>query len=154
MHLDIKADTIDYHWNRYVSKNDPKTCWLYCPFRDIHGTRENTDHLSRVDNKGHHWSLPTLYQPWQQGSWGQYGAHPGPTGPGWAPCWSHELCYLALTKSMGHWKTFLGEISKEKLKAFSWCAKLLQPYLTGASELIERHEWNLLYYSTKTQFQI
>ena len=27
-----------------------------------------------------------------QSSWGQHGAHLGPTGPRWAPCWSHELC--------------------------------------------------------------
>ena len=25
---------------------------------------------------------------------GQYGAHLGPTGPRWAPCWPHELCYM------------------------------------------------------------
>ena len=34
--------------------------------------------------------------PWQQGSWGQHGAHMGPTGPRWAPCWPHELCYLGI----------------------------------------------------------
>ena len=28
------------------------------------------------------------------GSWGQHGAHLGPTGPRWAPCWPHEPCYL------------------------------------------------------------
>ena len=32
--------------------------------------------------------------PWQQGSWGQNGAHLGPTGPRWAPCWPHKLCPL------------------------------------------------------------
>ena len=32
--------------------------------------------------------------PWLQGSWGQHGAHLGPTGPRWAPCLPHELCYL------------------------------------------------------------
>ena len=31
---------------------------------------------------------------WEQGSCDQHGAHLGPTGPWWAPCWSHELCYL------------------------------------------------------------
>ena len=31
------------------------------------------------------------------GSWGQNGAHLGPTGPRWAPCWPHELCYLGDT---------------------------------------------------------
>ena len=25
---------------------------------------------------------------------GQHGAHLGPTGPKWAPCWPHELCFL------------------------------------------------------------
>ena len=30
---------------------------------------------------------------------GQHGAHLGPTGPRWAPCWPHELCYLGSTKS-------------------------------------------------------
>ena len=29
--------------------------------------------------------------PWWQGSWGQHGAHLGPPGPRWAPCWPHEL---------------------------------------------------------------
>ena len=32
--------------------------------------------------------------PDKQGSWGQRGAHLGPTGPRRAPCWPHELCYL------------------------------------------------------------
>ena len=32
--------------------------------------------------------------PWQQGSWGQHGAHLGPTGPRWAPCWPHDSCHL------------------------------------------------------------
>ena len=25
-----------------------------------------------------------------------YGAHLGPTGPRWAPCWPHKLCYLVV----------------------------------------------------------
>ena len=25
-----------------------------------------------------------------------HGAHLGPTGPRWAPCWPHELCYLGI----------------------------------------------------------
>ena len=35
-----------------------------------------------------------LKYPWEQGSWGQHGANLGPTGPRWAPCRPHELCYL------------------------------------------------------------
>ena len=32
----------------------------------------------------------------KQNSWGQHGAHMGPVGPRWAPCWPHEPCYQAL----------------------------------------------------------
>ena len=32
--------------------------------------------------------------PSKQGSWGQHGAHLGPTGLRWAPRWAHQLCYL------------------------------------------------------------
>ena len=28
-----------------------------------------------------------------QSSWDQHGAHLGPVGPRWAPCWPHEPCY-------------------------------------------------------------
>ena len=38
--------------------------------------------------------VETSLLPRQQGSWGQHGAHLGPTGPRWAPCWSDEPCYL------------------------------------------------------------
>ena len=41
--------------------------------------------------------VPQTAQRWHpryQGWWGQYGAHLGPTGPRWAPCWPHELYYL------------------------------------------------------------
>ena len=31
---------------------------------------------------------------WLESSWGQHGAHLGPIGPRWAPCWPHEVCYL------------------------------------------------------------
>ena len=37
-----------------------------------------------------HWSsLPRIYPDSKV-----HGAHLGPTGPRWAPCWPHELCYL------------------------------------------------------------
>ena len=29
-------------------------------------------------------------------SCGQHGAHLGPVGPRWAPCWPHEPCYLGI----------------------------------------------------------
>ena len=48
-------------------------------------------------------------RPREQRSWGQYGAHLGPLGPRWAPCWPHEPCYqgmhgnaAALISAEGH----------------------------------------------------
>ena len=38
--------------------------------------------------------LITVHYPWEQGTWGQHGAHLGTTGPRWAPCWPHEPFYL------------------------------------------------------------
>ena len=32
----------------------------------------------------------------EQSSWGQHGAHLGPVGPRWAPCWPHEPWYQRL----------------------------------------------------------
>ena len=63
----------------------------------------NKPQISSADIKCTKWkehvSLPTA-TPWFQddihwwhGSWGQQGAHLGPTGPRCAPCWPHELCY-------------------------------------------------------------
>ena len=38
---------------------------------------------------------------------GQNGTHPGPTGPRWAPCWPHELCYLGKFLSYSHHSTYM-----------------------------------------------
>ena len=32
----------------------------------------------------------------EQSPWGQHGAHLGPVGPRWAPCWPHEPCYQGM----------------------------------------------------------
>ena len=34
--------------------------------------------------------------PWYHCLWGQHGAHLGPTGPRWAPCWPYEPRYLGI----------------------------------------------------------
>ena len=47
-------------------------------------------------SRGHQQSWYWYRLPWYQGSWGQHGAHLGPTGPRWVPCWSHELCHLGM----------------------------------------------------------
>ena len=43
-------------------------------------------------------------------SWRQHGAHLGPTGPRWAPCWPHELCHLGNERKysthFGHWEQY------------------------------------------------
>ena len=47
------------------------------------------------------------WMPWYQGSWGQHGAHLGPTGPRWVPWWHHELCYLGThTECVGLMESF------------------------------------------------
>ena len=44
------------------------------------------------------------YIPRYQSSCGQHGAHLGPVGPRWAPCWPHEPCYQGYqTKSKASW---------------------------------------------------
>ena len=40
--------------------------------------------------------------PRQQISWDQHGAHLGPVGPRWTPCWPHELCYQG---HRGNWQS-------------------------------------------------
>ena len=40
------------------------------------------------------YALISRCSPWKQGSWGHHGAHLGPAGPRWAPCWPHDPCYL------------------------------------------------------------
>ena len=36
-----------------------------------------------------------------------HGAHLGPTGPRWAPCWPHELCYLGQCPSCFVYQPFM-----------------------------------------------
>ena len=55
--------------------------------------------------------------PRYQGSWGQHGAHLGSTGPRWAPCWPHELCYLGYWPCWPHVKMSVG-LSSNSSKAF------------------------------------
>ena len=38
--------------------------------------------------------IPSLIARFMGPTWGQHGAHLGPTGPRWVPCWPHESCYL------------------------------------------------------------
>ena len=60
---------------------------------------KNHDKTQQGTNRLHISSV-VLYDAWKQSSWGQHGAHLGPTGPKWAPCWPKEPCYL------GWWTLF------------------------------------------------
>ena len=60
--------------------------------------------------------LKTL--PWKQGSWGQHGAHLGPTGPRWAPCWLHERCYLGENVMM---MMMMRRRRRRRRKKSYWC---------------------------------
>ena len=51
--------------------------------------------ITRLCSTPNAWTNGESY-PWKQSSWDQHGAHLGPTGPRWAPCWPHEACYLGL----------------------------------------------------------
>ena len=42
------------------------------------------------------WNLMPIAHPLVARFIGQHGAHLGPRGPRWAPCWLHEPCYLGL----------------------------------------------------------
>ena len=95
--------------------------WQLIPVKDIHCWSRRTSHSMSIANSSS-WrhgdpyiqqinlfrqaSCYNLnqYQAPDSSSWGQHGAHLGPTGPRWAPCWPHELCYLGrhATRNMNH----------------------------------------------------
>ena len=59
--------------------------WFEMPSRPLlystcHSSRPTRAHYRRRTSR-------------EQSSWGQHGAHLGPVGPRWAPCWPHEPCY-------------------------------------------------------------
>ena len=65
--------------------------WLRDPMIKL--LREDKYHFTIRYHDYHMISLGYHDYPRKQGSWGLHGAHLGPTGPRWAPCWPHEPCY-------------------------------------------------------------
>ena len=77
-------------------------------------------------------------------SWGQHGAHLGPVGPRWTPCWIHEPCYLRwfldyLANNIGDFKSFpfynndgsyMGVVDAMPHLSYSYYV-ILKPYLHG-----------------------
>ena len=74
--------------NSLLKSCDVSTHNLYLVIRSGPNLSELSWHVKKYDLI---WSLPRY-----QSSWGQHGAHLGPIGPRWAPCWSHELCYQGI----------------------------------------------------------
>ena len=71
----------------------PTAEWRFYVVEHVAGQYSGTYH--KVKTLQLNWRSDTsIWVPWEQGSWGQHGAHLGPTRPRWAPCWPHELCYL------------------------------------------------------------
>ena len=66
---------------------------------DIENTNQckffiGTNNILRIHRTSNVMPLSVMTLAWViQSSWGQHGAHLGPVGPRWAPCWSHEPCY-------------------------------------------------------------
>ena len=79
---DLKPHTITIHYPHCLSAKS--IAWNQYKLT-IHNKNKITTKVTEVS-----WKLP-----WQQGSCGKHGAHLGPTGPRWAPCWPHEPCYLS-----------------------------------------------------------
>ena len=101
--------------------------WLLARRVGTHGKRDTqyTKKTIHISNRGQdnillHVVLTSIYyvnRPWEQGSWGQHGAHLGPVSPRWAPCWPRGLCYLGtflqdLMESRSFWNHHIGEASQ------------------------------------------
>ena len=93
-HLNIKMSSYQYKDSHYKDKMVSWPSYLY-------------------NGNCHTWKdgLYIERQPWicltlrcrcrKQSSWGQYGAHLGPVGPRWAPCWPHEPYYQGNSRETG-----------------------------------------------------
>ena len=88
-------------------------CLTICPFSKISMKKKNwksqncsLDNLlrklmSKLGTLGQGLPRTPKCPPRQQASQGQHGAHLGPVGPRWAPCWPHEPCYQGC---VCHWR--------------------------------------------------
>ena len=91
------------HWKRGVLHNLPID-WFWT-------LKQMKLHFIICSDVAHVWCLSTvLAHPSEQGSWGQHGAHLGPTGPRWAPwillsgtvwTWAQIQNYLLPNGSLG-----------------------------------------------------
>ena len=91
------------------------------------------------------WQSLTHWSPWWQGSWGQHGAHLGPTGPRWAPCWPHELCYLGPQWNVWYFADFRYIFWKENICVFIQISLKFVPKgaIVNKSALVQVMAWHL-----------
>ena len=73
-------------------------------------------------------------------TWGPYGAHLGPTGPRWAPCWPHELWYLGYhAQKFFYWSLHFHFLSEDWCPTLSGCQ--LQACVLSPSFCIAQCKW-------------
>ena len=87
-------------------------------------------------------------------------AHLGPTGPRWAPCWPHELCYLGsyryrtLFHSMWHYRSLEYYKGFYDMKGERWWPhgiKGIRAYISIASDR-GRRQFGNWYWQQRGQF--
>ena len=84
--------SLDTFYYRYFSGQNSRTIYIYI-YIYIYMRRISDVHLWYPIFKSH------VSRPRQQSSWGQHGAHLGPVGPIWTPCWPHEPYYQGMVKA-------------------------------------------------------
>ena len=92
---------------KYILLGETVLRWPETPGKNLTKVMEedviSADAMAAEYKCHNHWNVDTLtikllccttpYMPRWQNPWGQHGAHLGPVGPSWAPCWPYEPCY-------------------------------------------------------------
>ena len=93
------SKTINYQPSQFRQTDD--TFWniccdlfaiCFCTLRPSHNGHHLVDYISTNQRIQRSLFLNVFSDSKVQGS--KHGAHLGPIGPRWAPCWPHETCYL------------------------------------------------------------
>ena len=82
---------------------------------------------------------------------GQHGAHLGPTGSRWAPCWPHGLCYLGVFRLHGAWRSWR---TNYKLFLFRWWKLAAGEYGQEPVEFSPFHMAGIIIHITKGIFEM
>ena len=89
---------------------------------------------------------------------GQHGAHLGPTGPRWAPCWPHEPCYLGGLSRGIHQPAVIPLTKAHWWFIFSlllvWTSCWTNSWAIGVLRCHDAHVTSLLCFATLVFFQM